>query len=113
MLNIQTDKDILQNNNELNNPNSNSISEVATIEEVEDSNTIEEIVDTASSTVSLNDTSTFSENNSDTPEPNCLALTVRKDYNLTIIKNIFTTSGRMSLKIALSTLFLNFLRMFF
>lgn len=46
-------------------------------------------------------------------QANCLALTVRKDYNLTIIKNIFTTSGRMSLKIALSTLVLNFLRMFF
>lgn len=46
-------------------------------------------------------------------QANCLALTVRKDYNITIIKNIFTTSGRMSLKIALSTLVLNFLRMFF
>lgn len=52
------------------------------------------------------------ESTSDIPEPNCLALTVRKDYNLTIIKNIFTTSGRMSLKIALSTFVLNFLRMF-
>ena len=46
-------------------------------------------------------------------EPNCLALTVRKDYNLTIIKNIFTTTGRMSLKVALSTFILNILRMFF
>lgn len=53
------------------------------------------------------------ENNDDIPEPNCLALTVRKDYNLTVAKNIFTTSWRMSLKIALSTLALNFLRMFF
>ena len=29
--------------------------------------------------------------NSKIPESNCLALTVRKDYNLTIFKNIFTT----------------------
>lgn len=113
MLDVQTDKNILQNNNELNNLNPDSISEISTIEEVEDSNTIEENTDTSSSTVSSVNTATFLENNSDTPEPNCLALTVRKDYNLTIIKNIFTTSGRMSLKIALSTLVLNFLRMFF
>lgn len=46
-------------------------------------------------------------------QANCLALTVRKDYNLTIIKNIFTTTGRMSLKVALSTFILNILRMFF
>lgn len=49
----------------------------------------------------------------DIPEPNCLALTVKKDYNLTIVKNIFTKTGRMSIKVALSTLVLNFLRMFF
>lgn len=51
--------------------------------------------------------------NKDSNQSNCLALTVRKDYNLTIIKNIFTTGGRISLKVALSTLVLNFLRMFF
>lgn len=51
--------------------------------------------------------------NDDTNQANCFALTVRKDYNLTIIKNIFTTSVRMSLKIAFSTFVLNFLRMFF
>lgn len=47
------------------------------------------------------------------PEPNCLALTVRKDYNLIIVKNIFTTTGRLSWKIVLSTIVLNFLRMIF
>lgn len=26
------------------------------------------------------------------PQPDCLALTVRKDYNLIIVKNIFTAS---------------------
>lgn len=106
MLDIQTDKNILQNNNELNNLNPDSISDVSIIEEIDDSQAIKENTTVSSPT-------TLSENNSDIPEPNCLALTVRKDYNLTIIKNIFTTSGRMSLKIALSTLVLNFLRMFF
>lgn len=106
MLDIHTDKDILQNNNELNNRNPDSISDVSIIEEIDDSQAIKENTTVSSPT-------TLSENNSDIPEPNCLALTVRKDYNLTIIKNIFTTSGRMSLKIALSTLVLNFLRMFF
>lgn len=47
------------------------------------------------------------------PEPNCLALTVRKDYNLMIVKNIFTASGRLSWKIVLATVVLNFLRMIF
>lgn len=47
------------------------------------------------------------------PESNCLALTVRKDYNITIVKNIFTTTGRLSWKIILSTIVLNFLRMLF
>jgi len=47
------------------------------------------------------------------PEPNCLALTVRKDYNLMIVKNIFTATGRLSWKIVLSTVVLNFLRMIF
>ena len=47
------------------------------------------------------------------PEPNCLALTVRKDYNLVIVKNIFTASGRLSWKVALATIILNFLNMIF
>lgn len=51
--------------------------------------------------------------NNSLPEPNCLALTVRKDYNLVIVKNIFTATGRLSWKIILSTLVLNFLRMMF
>lgn len=52
-------------------------------------------------------------NDTDTPEPNCLALTVRKDYNLVIVKNIFTASGRLSWKIVLATVILNILNMLF
>ena len=47
------------------------------------------------------------------PEPNCLALVVRKDYNLTIVKNIFTTTGRLSWKIAFITAVINILNMLF
>ena len=46
-------------------------------------------------------------------EPNCLALTVRKDYNLSIIKNSFLTTLRVSWKVALSTFVLNILKLFF
>ena len=44
---------------------------------------------------------------------NCLALTVKKDYNLTIVKNVFTTTGRLSWKIALVTAIINILNMLF
>lgn len=45
-------------------------------------------------------------------ETNCLALTVRKDYNLSIIKNGFFTTLRMSWKVAVSTFVLNFIKLF-
>lgn len=51
--------------------------------------------------------------NSDIPESNCLALVVRKDYNLTIVKNVFTTTGRLSWKIVLITAIINVLNMLF
>ena len=51
--------------------------------------------------------------NSDIPESNCLALVVRKYYNWTIVKNDFTTTGRLSWKIALITAIINVLNMLF
>ena len=57
--------------------------------------------------------SEISLNNNDIPEPNCLALTVKKDYNLTIVKNVFTTTGRLSWKVILATIAINFLNMIF
>ncbi len=57
--------------------------------------------------------SEISLNNNDIPEPNCLALTVKKDYNLTIAKNVFTTTGRLSWKVILATIAINFLNMIF
>lgn len=53
-----------------------------------------------------------SEQKNETVETNCLALTVRKDYNLSIVKNTILTTFRFSWKIAFSTLILNILKLF-
>ena len=44
--------------------------------------------------------------------PNCLSLTVKEDYKLSIVKNVFLKSIRSSLKIAFSVLTLNLLKLF-
>ena len=43
---------------------------------------------------------------------NCLALTVKEEYRITVIKNVFKKSFRVSWKIALSILTINFLNSF-
>lgn len=57
------------------------------------------------------ETSSF--NKPETVETNCLALTVRKDYSLAIFKNSIFTSIRMSIKVAILTIILNVLKLFF
>ncbi len=52
-------------------------------------------------------------NKEKTVETNCLALTVRKNYNLAIVKNSIFTTLRLSWKVALSTFLLNVLKLFF
>lgn len=51
-------------------------------------------------------------NSNDNIGTNCLALTVKKDYNLDIAKNAFLKGLRMSFKVAVSTFFLNIARIF-
>lgn len=46
-------------------------------------------------------------------ETNCLALTVRKDYNFSIAKNTVFKTIRMSIKVAISTFVLNLIKLFF
>ena len=46
-------------------------------------------------------------------ETNCLALTVQKDYNFAIAKNTVFKTIRMSIKVAISTLVLNVIKLFF
>ena len=48
----------------------------------------------------------------DAPEPNCLALTVKKDYNLVIAKNVVLKTLKSTWKIVLSIFTLNFLKFF-
>lgn len=48
-----------------------------------------------------------------TNETNCLALTIRKDYSLSIAKNILHKTGRMSWKIALNLFLLNIMAILF
>lgn len=45
-------------------------------------------------------------------DTNCLALTVKKDYTLSIAKNAVLKSIRMTFKVAVSTLFLNIAKIF-
>lgn len=52
------------------------------------------------------------DNSEDTVETNCLALTVKKDYSLSIAKNAFFKGIRMSFKVAISTFFLNVAKIF-
>lgn len=49
----------------------------------------------------------------ETVETNCLALTVRKDYNFAIAKNTVFKTIRMSIKVAISTFLLNLIKLFF
>lgn len=50
-------------------------------------------------------------NNIDT-KTDCLALTVRDNYHMVVIKNLFKKSFRVSWKVALSIFTINFLNMF-
>lgn len=50
-------------------------------------------------------------NNIDT-KTDCLALTVRDNYHIVVVKNIFKKSLRVSWKVALSIFTINFLNMF-
>ena len=59
-----------------------------------------------------NNTTTEESEQKETAETNCLALTVRKNYNVSIIKNSIFTSLRLSFKVAISTLVLNILKLF-
>ncbi len=43
---------------------------------------------------------------------NCLALTVKEEYRIVVIKNVFKKSFRISWKIALSIITINFLNTF-
>lgn len=49
----------------------------------------------------------------ETVKTNCLALTVRKNYTISIFKNTVFTTFRITCKVTLCTFLLNFLSLFF
>ncbi|MGN1297493.1 MAG: hypothetical protein ACI4VH_03565 [Clostridia bacterium] len=52
------------------------------------------------------------ERNENEETVNCLALTVQKDYNLCIVKNVILKTLKTTWKIAISVITLNFLKFF-
>lgn len=91
---------IIKENNDINNENnmSNNINEIEnmptleSIELLEDENNLEK---------------------KETVDTNCLALTVRKDYNISIFKNTISTTFRVTCKVTIFTFILNLLCLFF
>ena len=67
-------------------------------------------VESSTSKVSTSSDTTLEK---ETVETNCLALTVRKDYNFSIAKNTVFKTIRMSIKVAISTFILNLIKIFF
>ena len=112
--------DLNSNNNEF----SNSIEYNQKLDEclknVVISNNTENITNIESNSITpQNNSSIFDlssngdENKEKKVETNCLALTVRKDYNFSITKNTVFKTIRMSVKVAISTLVLNLIKIFF
>ena len=91
------------------------------VENLKDSlNSILSVVDTNSDNTAIDSTATNNtkdyslaviDNNID-QTTNCLALTVRDNYHMVVIKNAFKKSFRISWKVALSIFVINFLNMF-
>ena len=74
--------------------------------------TIDTDINTESS-IANSDSEINSEVTSENTEvANCVALTVKKDYNLTIVKNVFMRTLKNTWKIALSVFTLNVLKFF-
>lgn len=59
----------------------------------------------------LNDDENTLNSNIDTTT-NCLALTVRENYHIVVVKNFFKKSFRITWRVALSMFTINFLNMF-
>lgn len=49
---------------------------------------------------------------SNTSTTNCLALTIQEEHKLQALKNVFSTSMRISWKVAISTIVLSILKLF-
>ena len=70
---------------------------------------------TTDGSLALDDNSLPEENTSseENTNINCLALTVKKEYNLSIVKHVFVRTWKTTWRVALSVFILNFLTFFF
>lgn len=88
--------------------------ELQSPQDIQEPNILQSSQDTQEPNESHSLQDTHEEPNISNPsEINCLALTVRKDYNLSIIKNGFFTTLRVSWKVAVSTFVLGLLKFLF
>lgn len=62
--------------------------------------------------IDFSETSIETTDNSNSEVANCLALTVKKDYSLSIVKNVFIKTLKNTWRIALSIFTLNILKFF-
>lgn len=62
--------------------------------------------------IDFSETSIKTTDNSNSEVANCLALTVKKDYSLSIVKNVFIKTLKNTWRIALSIFTLNILKFF-
>ena len=88
-------------NNEVN-TTEDSNNEVSETEEIVNTETEDEIVSTADT-----------ENSEDFEVSNCLALTVKKDYSLSVVKNVVIRTFKGIWKVAISIFTLNIIKFFF
>ena len=108
-----------ENNNIDTNSYDNNIDGSSNIELASNNSTSEDLITTTSQeeNSALSDTNPKNEMETtaekETVETNCLALTVRKDYNFSIAKNTVFKTIRMSIKVAISTFILNLIKIFF
>ena len=94
------EQSILENLN--NNQNNIEMPEVDDIVQIVQED-IENRNDSVSDTINLKDANTS----------NCLALTIKKEYKLGSIKNVFIHSLKVTWKVIVSTVTLHFLKIFF
>ena len=94
------EQSILENLN--NNQNNIEMPEVDDIVQIVQED-IENRNDSVSDTINLKDANTS----------NCLALTIKKEYKLVAIKNVFIHSLKVTWKVIVSTVTLHFLKIFF
>ena len=100
------DEDIPQSNNELENIS-------VTLDEKELLEKLDVPTSSDEKNISANSDATATLAEKETVETNCLALTVRKDYNFAIARNTVFKTIRMSIKVAISTIVLNLIKLFF